>query len=214
MTYQIPYHELDVPINPLPLPPEYSSLHTLYPGVPYPRTQTYDRYNILHCDPCAAKTSFDERREDTIQAAKSLEKLALKSGGGPEDKVTIRAVADPSIMIEDPALLQLSTQAPVALNDGMEFPVKKDIDPRLDTRGDLVGPPRENFGPIETLKESRKVDARIFDRKVEKFQATPSVGGGQCHSQVTGDMLYVLVFVGFLVLIGLLGSAFLGIRKR
>jgi hypothetical protein len=188
-SYQIPYHELDVPLNQAPLPPEYSSLHTLYPGVPMLRNDIFDRYYIPHCDPEAACESFHDRRDNTIAAGKHLERLARRSAGGPDDKVTIHAVEDPSVPVEDPALSQLSTQSPIALNDGMEYPTPKaDLDHKMDAKhhdSPPDGPTRENFQAINLNEE-----------------------GGQCH------VVYVLIFAGFIVLALLLAGAFVGVKKR
>ena len=187
--YQIPYHNLDVPINPPPLnPEEYSSLHTLYPGQPMRRNDYdyMDRYYIPHAHPCAARASFVERREDTIKAARLVENIARKSAGGPDEKVTIHAVADPSQIIEQPSLEQLSTQAPVALNDGMSFPMgskvvvtgQPEVSPKM-----ITGGIKENFVPITFAPKEN------------------------------GEMICVLIFIGCLILIFLLAGAFVGTTR-
>lgn len=190
-SYQIPYYPLDVPLNPAPLPSEYSSLHTLYPGEPMINRDTaFNRYYIPHCDPEGARCAFVENKENTIIAAQRLEALARKSGGNPEDKVTIHAVADPSTIVEDPALSQLSTQAPIALNDGMQF----------------VATPnsrRENF---REEKEVEVPNKNLSKSSIERFRAGAD--------KEDGGMIYVLVFIGFIVLCLLLAGAFLGPRKR
>jgi hypothetical protein len=180
MAYQIPYHELDAPLNPPIFPPEYSSLHMLYPGVPMPRTEVYDRYNIPHQCQEAARKSFEERKEDTIKAARHLEKLARLGSG---DKVTIHDVADPSIPTEDPALLQLSTQAPISLNEGMEYPAKP-----------------------EKSKKGKKSGKEGFD-----FLDAQPASGQETKEQQKGiprDIGAVFLFAGFLVLVLMLYGAF------
>ena len=191
MAYQIPYHTLDAPLNPPILSPEYSSLHTLYPGVPMPRTDVFDRYYYCHSCPKDARRSFEERRSNTIKAAEHLEKLARLSAGGPDDKVTIHAVADPSEIVEDPALSQLSTQSPVALNDGMEYPVKTELDPHHKKL--IKSRSKENFEAVGVV-------------------GTPDTSKGKCFQDL--DVVYVLVFIGFLVFMGLLAGALLGKKKQ
>lgn len=122
MAYQIPYHNLDIPLNPPVEPPPYSSLHLLYPGMPMIQNDVFDRYYVPHICPEQAWIAFNENKANTVEAACRQEILARQSSG---NKVTIHAVEDPSAIVEDPALSQLTTHPPVALNDGMEFKAKK-----------------------------------------------------------------------------------------
>jgi len=193
-SYQIPYHDLDAPLNPPILPPEYSSLHTLYPGVPMLRNDIFDRYYIPHCDPDEACKSFKERRENTIKSAKHLEFLARSSAGGPDDKVTIHAVEDPSMIVEDPALTQLSTQSPTALNDGMEYPLRSSRD------SDNGRGVKENFQSVDHLPTSQKQAIQPANTSVV------------ADSVLNGESTCVFISIGFLVLIILLMGAFLGKR--
>lgn len=190
------YRNLDFPINPEVMSDQYSSLHTLYPGEPMLRNDIPDRYYIPHSDPEMAKASFDERRRDTIAASKRLEELARVSAGPPEDKTTIHAVEDPSIIVEDPSLAQLSTQAPVAFNDGMQTVI-----------GPETRPNREHFGPDPSLSLVPNSEARSIMQK-----SNVSEKDRQHHGQDI-DVAYVLIFLGFLALCMILAGVIVGMKK-
>jgi hypothetical protein len=191
-SYQIPYHNLDVPINPPPLSSEYSSLHTLYPGVPMRRNDYdyIDRYYIPHADPEAACRSFKDRREDTIRAARLVEDLARRSAGGPDEKTTIHAVADPSQVVEEPALQQLSTQNPIALNDGMSFPEK-------------AVPSDSGDGP----SHSGDTPSEVPMVKRENFKGIAE------SSSDDNIFVYLFICLGVVFLVALIMSAVIGMKK-
>lgn len=204
-TYQIFYHDLDAPLNPPPLPSEYSSLHTLYPGRPMLRNDIFDRYYIPHCNPCEARRSFKEKRDDTILAARHLERLARKSAGGPNEKVTIHAVSDPSMPNEDPALAQLSTQSPIALNDGMEYPISKE---GAIQSNHYHQPDQDVAYDLETFDGNMPMATTTSTPKREYFHAIlpPDTNRGQ--------LFYILVFTGLVVLILVFSGIIVGTRSK
>jgi hypothetical protein len=104
------YHTLDDPLNPKQLPNKYSDLHTLYPGRPMDSTDDFNRNDIEHEDPEAAREMFQGVKERTAQYGAQLERKARKQGG--QEKMTVHAVEDPSTIIEDPDLVQTNMLNP------------------------------------------------------------------------------------------------------
>lgn len=104
------YHTLEDPLNPKQLPGKYSDLHTLYPGRPMDSSDNPDRYNIEHEEPNKAKETFIDSKQKTAQYGKNLERNARNMGN--QDKMTIHAVEDPSMLIEDPGLREANMLNP------------------------------------------------------------------------------------------------------
>jgi len=124
MSYtSIIYHTLDDPLNPKQLPNKYSDLHTLYPGRPMDSMDNPNRYSIQPEDPEAASEMFRDVKEKTASYGEKLEKKARKMGGG--EKMTVHAVEDPSMIIEDPNLKETNMLNP----DGT--PLLMPVDPNL-----------------------------------------------------------------------------------
>lgn len=104
------------------------------------QNDVFDRYYIPHACPEKAWISFNENKTNTVEAARRQENLARQNS---RNKVTIHAVEDPSAIVEDPLLSQMTTHPPVALNDGMEFKPKKGI--------------KERFSAIETESKNEGI---------------------------------------------------------
>lgn len=107
---EILYHTLDDPLNPKQLPGKYSDLHSLYPGRPMDSSDNFDRYNIEHEEPDQARQTFIDVKDKTASYGEKLEKKSRKAGGG--EKMTVHAIEDPSMIIEDPALRETNMLNP------------------------------------------------------------------------------------------------------
>ena len=82
MASRIRYHEMAEPLNPPPLPPQFSSLHNLYPGMPMMR-DSFVNWNDYPVDASleeASIKSFTEDRERTVGYGAALETAARLQG--------------------------------------------------------------------------------------------------------------------------------------
>jgi len=139
----IVYHTLEDPLNPKQLPNKYSDLHTLYPGRPMDSTDNPNRYSIQPEDPEAAAEMFQEVKEKTASYGAKLEKKARKLGG--DEKMTVHAIEDPSMIVEDPNLKETNMLNP----DGT--PLLMPVNPNLPGKDSNVEGSRkpliENYSP-------------------------------------------------------------------
>lgn len=130
-------------------PHGFSPLHTLYPGRLWPVTQTYDKYIFPHPNPNAARDAFLENKENTVAYGRDLEIRAREGPGigeDPANKMTYHQVDDPSMLIEDPALLHLTQQQPPAFNDAMDKGLR--VPPTAPTPPTPPASVKENFGIV------------------------------------------------------------------
>lgn len=148
----VAYHTLDAPLNPKQLPAKYSDLHTLYPGRPMDSDDNFNRYSIEPENPEAAKKMFQGVKEKTAEYGASLEQQARRMNG--DEKMTVHAVEDPSMIVEDPDLKDTNMLNP----DGT--PLLIPVNPRLPDRmtgpeGELRKPLVENYnGPDSQTKKN------------------------------------------------------------
>jgi hypothetical protein len=103
-----PYHRLEVPLNPSPMPEGYSALHELYPGVAMNFYFATDRSNVENEHPCEAEEAYLQKKKETAQYAKKLERKVRKEGGGDAGKIGPHPAVDPDALINDPDLRQLT----------------------------------------------------------------------------------------------------------
>lgn len=75
-----------------------------------PSSDNPNMYNPEHEDPEAAREMFNDVKQKTALYGETLERKAKKGGSG--NKMTVHAVEDPSMVIEDPSIQQVEMRHP------------------------------------------------------------------------------------------------------
>lgn len=135
------YHIMDRPLNPSPLPPDFSQLNTVYQGRPVHNTQAGDRSNVVPENPQETQLEFENSQQEVAQYANALEGTTRMQGGGPKAKLPFATPVAPDMQTEDPNMMYAALQTN-PISEGVSPATKEEINPHI-----LIQPPIEIGDP-------------------------------------------------------------------
>lgn len=149
---------MDSPLNPSPLPEDFSQLNYIYPGRPIHNTQASDRSNVPPENPVETNLVFEESKEQINDYANVLENTVRKQGGGDKQKLPFTPAVAPDMQTEDPNMLY-STLQQTPMNEGVSPPTKEEIKPHiLIDDEDVSFQKKENIEKFTSTKKKRRED--------------------------------------------------------